>query len=181
MGWDDYHLNDPAFCTPLPVMRGLVSALCERREAVDAEFHESCTSCGSSAVIGNRLAHILTGEWYDNAEPQGIPFREIKKEYAFDEIRGFFRRLPFMHIFDALLVQTMEEYNARRFTDSTGNTVYETLEHLASALSEPLIVPEKLQPLIVPMLVPTIAPISLIVPAASMLPVTVRSFTVPPS
>ena len=142
MGWDDYHLNDPTFCTPLPVMRGLVSALCERREAVDAEFHESCTSSGTSAVIENRLAHILTGEWYDNADPRELPFREIKKEYAFDEVWGFSRRLSFMHIFDALLLQMMEEYNARRFTDSTGNTVYETLEHLASALSEPLIVPE---------------------------------------
>jgi hypothetical protein len=142
MSWNDYHLNDPAFCTPLPVMRGLVSALCERRETVDAEFHESCTSSGTNAVVENRLAHILTGEWYDSADPREIPFREIKKEYAIDEVWGFSRRLSFMHIFDAFLIHTLEEYDARQFTDSTGNTAYETLENLASALSEPLVVPE---------------------------------------
>ena len=142
MGWDDYHLNDPTFCTPLPVMRGLVSALCERREAVDSEFHASCTSSGVSAVVENRLAHILTGEWYDDADPQGIPFREIRKESAYDEVWGFSRRLSFMHIFDAFLIHTLAEYNARQFTDSEGNKVYGTLENLASALSEPLVVPD---------------------------------------
>ena len=140
--WDDYHLNDPAFCTPLPVMRGLVSALCERREAVDSEFHASCTSSGASAVIENQLAHILTGEWYDNADPREIPFREIKREYAYDEIWGFSRRLSFMHNYDAFLIHTLDEYNARRFTDSEGNTAFSSLELLASALAEPLIVPE---------------------------------------
>ena len=142
MGWDDYHLTDPAFCTPLPVMRGLVSALCERREAVDSEFHASCTSSGTFAVTENRLTHVLTGEWYDAADPGKIPFREIRKEYAYDEIWGYSRRLSFMHIFDAFLIHTLDEYNARRFTDSTGNTVYDSLESLASALSEQLIVPE---------------------------------------
>ena len=142
MSWDDYHLENPTFCTPLPVMRGLVSALCERREAVDSEFHASCTSSGTSAVIENRLAHILTGEHCDNAEPQKIPFREIKKEYAYDEINGYSRRLSFMFIFDAFLVHTLDEYDRRQFTDSSGNTVYGSLEDLASALSEPLIVPE---------------------------------------
>ena len=88
MSWDDYHLNDPTLCTPLPVMRGLVSALCERREAVDSEFHASCMSSGASAVIENCLAHILTGKWYDDADPRGIPFREIRKESAYDEIYG---------------------------------------------------------------------------------------------
>ena len=143
-GWNDYHLNDPTFCTPLPVMRGLVSALCERREAVDSEFHESCTSSGMSAVVENRLAHILTGEWYDNADSREIPFRAIKKEYAIDEVWGFSRNLSFMHVFDAFLIHTLEEYDARQFADSTGNTVYGTLENLASALSEPLIVPENI-------------------------------------
>ncbi len=142
MSWDDYHLNDPMFCTPLPVMRGLVSALCERRAAVDSEFHASCTSSGTSVAVENRLAHILTGEWYDNADPREIPFREIKKEYAYDEIWGYSRYLSFMHIFDAFLVHTLEEYGARRFADSAGNTVYGSLDDLASALSEPLIVPE---------------------------------------
>jgi len=144
MSWDDFHLNDPTLCTPLPVMRGLVSALCERREAVDSEFHGSCTSSGTSAVVENRLAHILTGEWYDDADPLEIPFREIKKEYAVDEVWGFARELSFMHIYDAFLVHTLEEYDARQFADSTGNTVYGTLENLASALSEPLIMPENI-------------------------------------
>ena len=142
MGWDDYQLNDPTFCTPLPVMRGLVSALCERREAVDSEFHASCTSSGTSAVVENRLAHILTGEWYDHADSREIPFREIRKESAYDEIWGFSRRLSFMHIFDAFLLHTLEEFNERRFTDSTGSMAYGSLENLASVLSESLIVPE---------------------------------------
>ena len=141
-GGDDYHLDDPAFRTPLPVMRGLVSALCERREAVDSEFHASCTSSGTSAVVENRLAHILTGEWYDDADPREIPFREIRRESAYDEIRGFSRRLSYMHIFDAFLIRTLDEYDARRFTDSTGNVVYDSIESLASALSEPLIAPD---------------------------------------
>jgi len=140
--WDDYHLNDPSFCPPLPVMRGLVSALCERREAVDSEFHASCTSSGTSAVVENQLAHIITGELSDIADPQEIPFREIKKEYAYDEIWGYSRRLSYMHIFDAFFLHTLEEYNARQFTDSAGNAVYGSLENLASALAESLIVPE---------------------------------------
>ena len=143
----DHHLNDPMFCTPMPVMRGLVSALCERREAVDSEFHASCTSSGTSAVTENRLTHILSGEWYDDAAPEKIPFRKIKKEYAYDEIHGYDRNLSFMHMFDAFLIHTLEEhsgimgYGTRQFTDSTGNTVYRSLEDLASTLSEPLIAP----------------------------------------
>lgn len=140
--WDNYHLNDPTFCTPLPVMRGLVSALCERREAVDSEFHESCTASGAAAVIDNYLAHMLTGKWYGDADPENIPFREIKKESAYDEIWGFSRKLSYMHIFDAFLLHTLDEYNGRRFTDSTGNNAYSSLELLASALSETLIVPQ---------------------------------------
>ena len=147
MGWDDFHLNDPTFCTPLPVMRGLVSALCERREAVDSEFHTSCTSSGSAAVIENSLAHILNGEWYNAADPRKVPFRKIEKEYAYDEIWGYDRNLSFMHMFDAFLLQTLMSYSeimgygARRFTDSTGTFVYGSLEDLASALSERLIAP----------------------------------------
>ena len=142
MSWDDYHLNDPTFCTPLPVIRGLVSALCERREAVDSDFHASCTSSGTSAVIDNQLAHILTGEWYDNADPREIPLRKIGKEYAYDVIWGITRWISYMHLFDTFLLLTLDEYNSRRFTDSAGNAVYDSLEDLAAALAEPLIVPE---------------------------------------
>jgi len=140
--------NNPTLCTPLSAMRGLVSALCERREAVDSEFHASCTSSGASAVVENRLTHILTGDWCDDADPRKIPFREIRKEYAYDETRGFSRFLSFMHLFDVFLIQTLEEYSgimgygARRFTDSAGNNIYGSLENLASALSEPLIAPD---------------------------------------
>ena len=145
-GENDY-LNTPMLCTPMPVIRGLVSALCERREAVDNDFHASCTSSGAS-VVENRLAHFLCGDWYDDADPRKIPFREIRKEYAYDETRGFSRYLSFMHLFDVFLIQTLEEYSgimgygARRFSDSAGNNVYGSLENLASALSEPLVVPE---------------------------------------
>ena len=148
MSWDDYHLKDPTFCTPLPVMRGLVSALCERREAVDSEFHASCTSSGTSAVVETILAHFLTGEWYDDADPREIPFREIRKEYAYDEHWGYDRSLSFMHMFDAFLAQTLLSYSEvmgygmRQFTDSAGNAVYGTLENLASALSENLTAPQ---------------------------------------
>ena len=147
MSENDRSFHDPAFCTPLPLMRDLVSALCERREAVDSGFHADCVSSGTSAVVENRLAHILTGEWYDDADPREMPFRKIRREYAYDELHGFSRYLSFMHIFDAFLVHTLEGfsgimgYGIRQFTDSTGNAVYGSLEGLASALSEPLIAP----------------------------------------
>lgn len=151
MNGDNGYLNNPTLCTPMPVMRGLVSALCERREAVDSAFHASCTSSGTSAVVENRLTHILGGEWYEAADPRTIPFREIKKEYAYDEIRGESRYLSFMHMFDVYLMQTLEEYTGimgyggRQFTNSAGNHVYGSLENLASALSEPLIAPSTIE------------------------------------
>lgn len=147
MSGSEWHLKDPAFCTPLPVMRVLVSALCERREAVDSEFHASCTSSGTSAVVETLLAHFLTGEWYDNTDSREIPFRIIRKEYAYDEFWGYDRSLSFAHMFDAFLVQTLQEYSevmgygARQFTDSAGIAVYGSLENLASALSEDLTAP----------------------------------------
>ena len=147
MSWNDYHLNSMVFCEPLVVMRGLVSALCERQAAVSSDFHTSCTTSGSSAVIENRFAHILGGVWYDDVNPKAIPFRKIRKEYAYDEVWGFSRNLSFMHMFDATLFRILNGYSRpggdglRRFTDSTGNTVYESMESLASALSETLIVP----------------------------------------
>lgn len=149
MSWDDYHLNTPVFCEPLLVMSGLVSALCERRAVLNPVFYASCTSSGTAGVVENHLTHILGGKWYDDVNPQEIPFREIRKEYAYDEIGGFSRYLSFMHLFDVLLVQTLNAsmpggYGVRRFTDSSGNTVYNSLESLASALSEPLTAPHTL-------------------------------------
>ena len=47
-----------------------------------------------------------------------------------------------MHMFDAFLRETLEGGGQRCFTDSAGNVVYSSFELLASALAEPLIVPE---------------------------------------
>ena len=147
MNWDDYCLNDPTLSTPLPVMRGLVYALCERLEAVDSEFHAICTSSGTSAVAEQCLAHILCGESYEYADPREIPFRSIGKEYARDGIWGGYRNLSFMHLFDTLLEYTaagrsgIMGYEVRQFTDSRGNPIYGSVRNLASALSEPLIAP----------------------------------------
>jgi len=145
MGWSEYHLDDPGFCTPLPVMRGLVSAVCERRNVVDSEFHESCMSSGMQAVTERNLTDML---FCSGAEE--IPFREIKKEYAFDPLHGGRRILTFMHMFDNFLIRTLTEYGGtldmRCFTDSTGCTVYNSLQALSSELSEMLIVPETVFP-----------------------------------
>ena len=75
MSWDDYHLNSPYFCTPRPVMRGLVSAACERREALDSVFHASCVSSGASAVAENCLAEMVFC-----GSASEIPFKRIAKE-----------------------------------------------------------------------------------------------------
>lgn len=143
MSWNDYHLNDPFFCTPLPVMRGLVSALCERREAVDSVFHASCTSSGVSAVTENCLNGILFC-----GTASEIPFRKIRKESSGSLLpEGSSLRYSFMHRFDALLLETLEGFSQtggyahRAFADSTGIIAYNTLESLASALSEPLAAP----------------------------------------
>jgi len=141
MSWSYYFLNGPAFCTPLPVMRGLVSALCERREAVDSVFHAACVSSGVSAVVENRLANILFCGTTDE-----ILFKEIRKESgSFIPQGNSSGRYSFMHMFDAFLMETLEGFSQtagyayRFFTDSAGTTAYDTLESLASALSEQLI------------------------------------------
>ena len=143
MSWNGYHLDDPLFCTPLPVIRGLVSALCERREAVDSVFHASCTSSGASAVVENRLNGILLCE-----TAGAVPFREIQKgSGGGSPHEGTSQFYSFMHMFDAFLIETLEGFSQtggyanRCFADSAGNTVYGSLESLASALSEPLIAP----------------------------------------
>ena len=138
MGWSDYHLDDPVFCTPLPVMRGLVSAACERREALDSAFHASCVSSGASAVAES----VLTGMLCRSAAAE-IPFRRIEKEapsFVPYDI-GVSRYFSFMHMFDAFLRETLEGGGQRNFTDSAGNRTYDSLNSIASALSEPLIAP----------------------------------------
>ncbi len=138
MSWNDYHLNAPFFCTPLPVMRGLVSAVCERREAVDPAFHASCVSSGASAVAESCLTDML----FCSAATE-IPFRRIEKEapsFVPYDI-GVSRYFSFMHMFDAFLRETLEGGGQRNFTDSAGSQAYDSLNSVASALSEPLIAP----------------------------------------
>lgn len=145
MGWSEYHLDDPGFCMPLPVMRGLVSAVCERRNVVDSEFHESCMSSGMQAVTESCLTEML---FCSGAEE--IPFREIKKEYAFDPLHGGSRILTFMHMFDHFLFRTLTEYGGtldmRCFTDSTGCSAFNSIQALSSELSETPILPETVFP-----------------------------------
>ena len=147
MGWSDYHLDAPLFCTPLSVMRGLVSAACERREALDSEFHESCVSSGASAVAEKRLENML---FCRSAEE--IPFKAIQKEYrsVAPYNNGASHFFSFMHMFDAFFLETLEGfsqvagYGQRYFTDSAGNQIYDSLDAIASALSEPLIAPRSI-------------------------------------
>lgn len=135
--------DDPAFRAPIPVMRGLVSALCERRNAIDSEFHESCVSSGMQSVAEKQLTEML----FCSAAEE-IPFREIKKEYVRDPLFGGRRILSFMHMFDNFLIRMLDGYGAtydvRRFTDSSGDVVYSSLPELAEALSETLITPESI-------------------------------------
>ena len=138
MSWSDYHLDAPFFCTPLPVMHGLVSAACERRETVDSGFHASCASSGVSAVAESCLADML----FCSGAAE-IPFRRIKKEmpsYIPYDI-SVSSSISFMHMFDAFLRETLEWSGQRVFSDSTGNQIYDSLNTIASALSEPLIAP----------------------------------------
>jgi len=138
MGWSDYHLDDPVFCTPLPVMHGLVSAVCERREALDSAFHASCVSSGISAVAENCLTEML----FRSAAVE-IPFRRIEKEMPsfipYDT--GVSSLISFMHMFDAFLRETLEVTGERLYSDSAGTRTYVSPEELASALQEPLIAP----------------------------------------
>ena len=145
MSWSNYHLETPLLCTPLPVMSGLVSAACERREALDSEFHASCASSGAHAVAESVLTDLLL---CDSACE--VPFREIRKESRFNAPYGNgagSSSFSFMHMFDAFLRETLEGngqtmgYGQRTFADSAGSRSYGSLEDLASALSESLIAP----------------------------------------
>ena len=138
MSWSEYHLDAPFFCAPLPVMRGLVSATCERREAVDSAFHASCVSSGLSAVAESYLTDVL----FCSAASE-IPFRRIEKEtpYFIPYDIGVSSSISFMHMFDAFLRETLEWYGQCVFTDSAGTRTFVSPEEVASALGEPLIAP----------------------------------------
>ena len=138
MGWSEYHLDDPVFCTPMPVMRGLVSAACERREALDSAFHASCMSSGALAVAESCLMEML----FCSGAAE-IPFRRIEKEtpsfIPYDI--GVSSSISFMHMFDAFLRETLEWHGHRVFTDSAGTRTFVSPEELASALQEPMVAP----------------------------------------
>jgi hypothetical protein len=133
--------GDPSFRAPFPVMQSLVSAACERMDAISSNFHESCVSSGMQALVEENLTEMLACDTVEE-----IPFKEIKKEYTFDPVYGGYRTLSFMHRFDGFLWQLLGGYgcgyDVRYYTDKTGAIEYNTLPDLASALSEPLIAPE---------------------------------------
>ena len=63
MGWDTYSLKDPTFCQPLRVMRGLVSALVERRFPLMSGVYSSAINSGS-AYYTSALNRMLNGQAY---------------------------------------------------------------------------------------------------------------------
>ena len=140
MSWSDYHLDHPGFCTPLPVLRGLVSALCERREAVDSGFYSSCTvsSGARAAAYAHQLADtVLLAPGVYSLSPKNteddVLFRPVAR--CSDTNSSY----TFMEHFDAEL-ETLVESGA--YTDSSG-AVYSSLEQLASSAGySALIAPE---------------------------------------
>ena len=140
MSWSDYHLDHPVLCTPLPVLRGLVSALCERREAVDSWFHGSCTvsSGAREAAVAAELANTVLLEpgaaFLPPRDEHAAVFCAIGKTNEWHS-SGY----TFMEHFDAEL-ETLVESGA--YTDSSGG-VYSSLEQLASSAGySALIAPE---------------------------------------
>lgn len=73
MGWNDYSLKDPTFCQPLRVMRGLVSALVERRFPVMSGVYSSAINSGS-AYYTSALNRMLNGQAYID-----YPFRRVAR------------------------------------------------------------------------------------------------------
>ena len=73
MGWDTYSLKDPTFCQPLRVMRGLVSALVERRFPVMSGVYSSAIN-SSSAYYTSALNRMLNGQAYID-----YPFRRAAR------------------------------------------------------------------------------------------------------
>jgi len=73
MGWDTYSLKDPMFCQPLHVMRGLVSALVERRFPVVSGAYSSAINSGS-AYYTSALNRMLNGQAYIE-----YPFKRVAR------------------------------------------------------------------------------------------------------
>ena len=142
MSWSDCHLDHPAFCTPLAPLRGLVSAFCERREAVDSDFHASCTASSGAraAVVAAELANTtlcVPGEAFLTPEDErSVKFRRVAKTAASpDSVESF----TFMEHFDGELTALV---SSGAYIDSSG-AVYSSLEQLASSAGySALVAPE---------------------------------------
>jgi len=126
--WATYNLVDPHLAPPLPVMRGLVSALCERREAIDSQFHSSCIASSAEKVYEKAWADVILG--YTSLSPEStandVMLRPVKQNY----VGGESQWNP-MEFFDVELETLVE---SGRFVDaSSGGEPYSSLEQLASS------------------------------------------------
>ena len=128
--WATYNLVEPHLAPPLPVMRGLVSALCERKETVDWQFHSSCTvsSGAREKVYEKAWADVILGHTSLSPESTAndVMLRPVKQNY----IGGEAQWNP-MEFFDGEL-ETLVETSL--FVDaSSGGEPYSSLEQLASS------------------------------------------------
>jgi len=140
MSWSDYHLDHPAFCTPLPPLRGLVSAFCERKEAVDSDFHRSCTvsSGAREKLVAGELANTVLcvpGESFLVPEDErAVKFRPVAKNAVSE---GSVESFTFMEHFDGELTALV---SSGAYVDQAG-AVYSSLEQLASSAGYSALVP----------------------------------------
>ena len=130
MSWSDYHLDQPALCTPFPVLRGLISAFGERKEAVDSSFHSSCTvsSGAREAEAAMEMANTTLLEpgasFQQPRDERDASFRIIGKTDEWHS-SGF----TFMEHFDYEIQRLL---NRSAYVDASGSE-YHTLEQLASS------------------------------------------------
>jgi len=140
MSWSDYHLDHPAFCTPLPPLRGLVSAFCERKEAVDSDYHRSCTiSSGAreelmAAELANTALCVPGETLLVPEDERSVKFLSIAKKAVSE---GSIESFTFMEHFDGELTMLV---SSGAYVDSSG-AVYSSLEQLASSAGYSALVP----------------------------------------
>jgi len=132
MSWSDYHLDHPALCTPLVPLRGLLSAFCERKEAINPGFHAYCmTSSGAmAAAVAAELANTalcLPGEEFMVPEDErDVKFRPISTKTITPNNASSY---TFMEHFDRELTALV---SSGAYVDQSG-AVYSSLEQLASS------------------------------------------------
>ena len=130
MSWSDYHLDQPVLCTPLPVLRGLVSAFCERKEAVDSSYHGSSTAssgareAATAAELANTVLLDPGAFFLEQKSERDASFRFIGKTNEWHS-SGY----TFMEHFDYEMQRLL---NRSAYVDASG-TEYSTLEQLASS------------------------------------------------